>query len=337
VVVRPVQSMPVPVKAGSGLRVLVDTNVWRYVIDLQSLETINRAARDGRGQIVACPAVLYEMLRLEDDALRRRLVKAICRTRWVRSMPEAFEESADLQAEITRLRPEWILAKPDLPTFNSLYNDWHGSRGVWWRARVDPARAAAVLSASEGDRLVRSRKEAKDLRAQIGQITNFEKVPLDRWTTIFPLNPGGWDGDPVETWRASTMRYHIDAVLRPGSSQSPAAREWLEPWIDLSKMKRDLPSVTRLFLYETDSSRMPRSWLRWALQTLQATRKTSPGTPVDNQIGSYLVEADTFVTADKVFAAIVQRVADEAVVPVASPVLVSVETCVSKLVELLSS
>jgi hypothetical protein len=64
-------------------------------------------------------------------------------------------------------------------------------------------------------------------------------------------------------------------------------------------MRNDLPSFTRLILYETDVSRLPRSWLRWAVRTSQATRNTSSGTAVDNQISSYLVDADIFVTADK--------------------------------------
>jgi hypothetical protein len=46
-------------------------------------------------------------------------------------MPEAFEESAELKDEITRLRENWIVPNPDLPAFYKLYCDWHGSRGVW--------------------------------------------------------------------------------------------------------------------------------------------------------------------------------------------------------------
>jgi predicted nucleic acid-binding protein len=48
-----------------GIRILLDTNVWRYIVDLDSVEILNGAARDGCGQILACPAVLYEMLRFE--------------------------------------------------------------------------------------------------------------------------------------------------------------------------------------------------------------------------------------------------------------------------------
>ncbi len=74
--------------SGSGKatrpRILVDTNVWRYIADAGALEVVNRAARDGNGRILACPAVLYESLRLKDASLRHRLVKAICRSRWSR-------------------------------------------------------------------------------------------------------------------------------------------------------------------------------------------------------------------------------------------------------------
>jgi hypothetical protein len=75
------------------------------------------------------------VIRLEDVPLRRRLIKAICRSRWVRMMPDAFEESMEFKTEIARLRPHWLLHASDLSYFHSLYNDWSGPRGVWWRAR----------------------------------------------------------------------------------------------------------------------------------------------------------------------------------------------------------
>ena len=64
-------------------------------------------------------------------------------------------------------------------------------------------------------------------------------------------------------------------------------------------------------------------------------RKTSPGTPVDNQIGSYLVDADFLVTADKVIASIAERIGSEGVVPIDQPILVTAENCVSKLIDLI--
>jgi hypothetical protein len=330
---RPEISNRVP-EQGPGI--LIDTNVWRYIVDRHGLENLNRAARDGHGLVLACPAVLYEMFRLQDAPLRHKLIKAICRSRWLRLMPEAFEESADLQDEIARLRPHWIRDRPDLGAFRALYNDWHGPRGVWFRARTSPSQAAAVLSLIEGDRMTGMRGDAQELRVHFGRLTSFEQVTLTQWTSTFPLNPPGWDGDPVEAWRAQTMAYYFDTLFNPQTKNSLAPREWLEPWVDLVAISRDMPSFARLFLYETEVDRLPRSWLRWALKTLQATRKTSAGTPVDNQIGSYLVDADILVTADKIFDAIVRRLADESVIRVATPLLVTPENCVSELQRLLA-
>ena len=237
------QSRSSSMRIPSRPRVLLDSNVWRYLIDLDELETVYRAAKGANGVILACPAVLYEMLRLENAPLRQRLVKAICRSRWVRMMPEAFEESEDFKTEIGRLRPQWLLHGVDRSMFNSLYNDWKGPRGVWRRARVDPSLASTVLRAVEGNDLERGRSESHELRAQIGGITTFEKVKLDRWTSTFPLNPPGWDGSPVETWRAEALRFYITALLVPDGGQSPATREWLESWINLPSIRNNLSSL----------------------------------------------------------------------------------------------
>ena len=39
---------------------------------------------------------------------------------------------------------------------------------------------------------------------------------------------------------------------------------------------------------------------------VQALKKVTPGTPVDNQIATYLTDFDTFVTADRGFAECVE-------------------------------
>lgn len=55
--------------------------------------------------------------------------------------------------------------------FYKLYADRRGSRGVWWRARSDPARAAAILYQVEGDIIDRGRNDARELTTQISSKT----------------------------------------------------------------------------------------------------------------------------------------------------------------------
>jgi glycosyltransferase involved in cell wall biosynthesis len=79
----------------SRASVLPDTNIWRYLVDADVIEAIRMAARSADVDIVACPAVVYECLRMFDVDLRRRLAKALTRGAWLRPMPEAFVEACE--------------------------------------------------------------------------------------------------------------------------------------------------------------------------------------------------------------------------------------------------
>lgn len=50
----------------------------------------------------------------------------------------------------------------------------------------------------------------------------------------------------------------------------------------------------------------------------QATRTYSTGTPGDNQLATYLVDVDTFVTTDKVFTDLVAAMRDHCPAPIAT-------------------
>ena len=83
--------------------------------------------------------------------------------------------------------------------------------------------------------------------------------------------------------------------------ESQTALDWLGPWLDLRAIRSDQASWTQLWTREVQTSALPREWIRWAMAEAQATRATSPGTPGDNQLATYLIDADIFVCTDRVF------------------------------------
>ena len=50
-----------------------DTNIWRYLVDAGAVELLRRSAQATGVEVVACPAVVYECLRVRDAALRGSL------------------------------------------------------------------------------------------------------------------------------------------------------------------------------------------------------------------------------------------------------------------------
>ncbi|MFE4227953.1 hypothetical protein ACFRJ8_08725 [Arthrobacter sp. NPDC056886] len=102
---------------------MLDSNVWRYIVDADAVETVRRAAKS-KVQLVACPAIVFEALRIDNTALRRKLAKAMTEGAWKRLMPEAFMETEELHQAIAKLRPEWLQPHPDMRLWRLLKSDW---------------------------------------------------------------------------------------------------------------------------------------------------------------------------------------------------------------------
>lgn len=289
-------------------RLLLDSNVWRYMVDEYAVEVVLKAAKSHGVDIVACPAVAYEALRVNDRDLRRRLVEAITRGSWMRPMPEAFQEAEALRSELARRRPEWINPSPDLRMWHHLRADWDG--GAWWRrARHAPHREAALIDALGGEDLARAREEAQNRRgdARAGGLT-YEGINIAEVRAVFETPVPGWDGTPFEPWRVHGMYVWWSHLTDPSLSAGSTLAQWLAPWLLLDAVRRDWPSWLSFWLTETSSASLPHEWMRWATTWVQQTRKVTAGTPVDSQISSYLFETDCLVTSDGAFVQCLEKV-----------------------------
>lgn len=294
-------------------RLMLDSNVWRYLVDADGLEQVRRAAKS-RVQILACPAVAFEALRGSDTAVRRKLAKAMTEGAWTRLMPEACTEAEELHHAITRHRPEWLRPSPDLREWYRLQSDW--KHGWWQRARHDIAGEAARISSLDGGRMQAARAEAEFLRQDA--MTNgirFEKISLDLQAKFLaPMD--GWDGLPFDAWRAEGMSVWWDELFTRRSSS--AYFEWIEPWLKIDLIASQKAEWVSFWTRDTAVTELPRQWIRWALNWVQRTRKTTPGTAVDNQIGVYMPDCDFFVTSDKAFIDCIDKIRDASPVTLAS-------------------
>lgn len=298
---------------------LLDSNVWRSVVDGPGVEVLRRAARSTGVRIVASPAVTYEALRTRNRDLRWKLAKALTRGEWVHPMSEAFQEAEEVREAIRRYHPEWMREAPDLNQWYRLRADWLG--GWRLRARHNPDIEAGYITALEGDTLDVGRTQAHEYREFLSDAgIRFDTLSFTE--TQAHVSPGmpGYDGKPFEAWRMTPILVWRDA-LRPGAEG--AYTDWLAPWIDAHRVLRDTQGWARFWMREIQVDDVPLQWVRWAFQHAQGTRKTTPGTPVDNQISLYVVDCEYFVSLDKAFIACVKAVRGAGLVPLATPLLLS--------------
>ena len=94
--------------------------------------------------------------------------------------------------------------------------------------------------------------------------------------------------------------------------------DWLEPWLDLDRIRAEPHRWVTFWTRECAAELLPREWLRWAMSEVQALRKVTPGAPVDNQLVTYLVDYDVFVTADRTFAECVEVARPHSPAPLAT-------------------
>ncbi len=308
-------------RLSSVLNVLLDTNVWRYIVDCNAQAALTRAARSARVQILVAPAVAYECMHILDRDLRSRVVELITRTCWRRAMPEAFSECEELKSEIRALRPEWVRDVQDLEIYKRLRFDWKRREGGFWtRARQSLERESENVRVLQAETMERARKSAYAAREDLlRQSFSTAKLPLQSMLGAPRESIPGWEGKPVEYWRMPAL-ISTQTVLR---DPDPAYSQWLSGDNNIDFMLSDPESFNRFWLYDVRTSALPRFWLRAAFELLQGEHRVTDGTPGDAQLATYLVDADVVVSADKNFIRFVERCRDEGPFRIAEPVKVA--------------
>src|SRR2546423_1913724 len=97
----------------SKMPILLDSQVWGYLLYAAAIRRLVSTARRSRHDIVIAPATVYEAVHTPDPQLRTALVRAMTLTAWKRLMPEIYWEAGEIHGEVRRLHPEWLRPVPD--------------------------------------------------------------------------------------------------------------------------------------------------------------------------------------------------------------------------------
>lgn len=290
------------------MRVLLDSNVWRYLVDSDAVGRLVSSANRSGCRICISPASLFEAAHSRDSVLRARLLNTMTRPTWRRLMPEAFSEAMEIHDEVFRCRPEWRRPTEDLRMWRALKHDWVRAKGGQWdRVRNAPK----LIQDLQGPSLDEGRGQAREKREDAKSWpASFRHADLK----AFVAQQSGFDSElSSEAWRLAGLSAFKAAMLDPIHPY----REWLKGSVNLIKMLSEEQSMREFWLSDVDLKRMPRNWLRWAFEFLQAMHKVSDGTPGDCQLGTYLLDVDLFISADRVFVEVAERCRRDAPFPIA--------------------
>ena len=289
------------------LNFLIDTNIWRYIVDNKSQRKFITLAKDPAINIQVAPSCLYEVMRMQKGNLRSDQITLMTNPNLSRLMPEAYSECVELLMEIKRCRPHWLKKQPDLTKFNRLYKFWsRKSGGRWSKITKNLDLEAQSLQSLEGNSLNELRKNYKDLRKvarKKGPSHNI--IPLDCYVSKVPKRIAKKSQyTHTGAWREESFKHFTTSLLLNQTTYS----EWLEPLVDLNKVISQFDEWEEFWAIEVSTENLPREWLRWAHLKAQSFRKPTGGSPGDNQLFSYILETDFVISSDKVFIDLIDEI-----------------------------
>ncbi|MGY0489432.1 hypothetical protein [Streptomyces sp. WG-D5] len=303
---------------------MLDNNIWSYLGDEQAADRFKTLIRSLGHRVVTAPGVLLEVLQHPRTDKREAIVRAIMTGTDERLRSEADLEAAEVIAEVRCLHPEWIRSVPDTGREATWRTYW---TKTFWRQAVDlhelfreiaPARSAARTTQFLVDAQKEQQKVWRDGGFDLSDLSRITTSPSEQT----PAGPQfGWEpGDKIAAWRFQTQEvyWHYFAVGRRSAltHEDTTGADWVGARVDLGAMCASRETFNRFWLYEVESENMPRNWLRWAAETVQTDMKITGGNPRDVQHASHLPDCDVFLTADKNFLRVLDRIAEQAPGPV---------------------
>lgn len=317
------------------MQVLLDSNVWRYLVDSGSQDRLYRIARQSSVKVMVCPSVVIETLRLSDSALRKKIIEIQTRDCWHRLMPDAYLQCEDVKREIRRTHSEWESDSKNVSLYRKLRFDWVRSNGGFWsEVRNNTDSVAAQYHSKDTRALEEVREQSRDARSSI--LTGKRKMMVTKslrdltgsWTT------SSGDNVVVDFWRVYALTVWDNMLSRTDST----FRQWMGCDLDLDLLLYyHTADFIKFWEYEVRTEAVPREWLRAAFFVLQSERKVTDGNPMDASIGVHLVDVDFVVSADRNFVSIVNQCRQDAPFRTANPFLISAgKTGIDQLFQIIS-
>ncbi|NEC53097.1 hypothetical protein G3I18_31780 [Actinospica acidiphila] len=303
---------------------MLDNNIWSYLGDQRAGHRFKTVAHSLGHHVVTAPSILLEVLQHPHSVMRAAIIEAITTATDERLRSEADRESAEVISEVRRLHPEWMRAVPDTGREATWRTYW--TKRFWREAAEHHDRLRDAESARRTARTVRLLVDNQRLQRERWREAGFDLRDLSR-ITLAPSEEttveqqAGWPlGERIAAWRPYSQEVYWHAFARSRRSvltqEETTYADWVGARVDLRAMCASREAFNQFWLYEVEPAYMPRTWLRWAADTVQMDMKVTDGNPLDVQHASYLPDCEVFLTADKNFVRVLDRIAEQAPVPV---------------------
>lgn len=318
------------------MRILLDTNIWRYIIDAGLENKLFPSINGSNIKICIAPSIVIETLRMSDISTRRKIIEFQTRECWDRLMPDAFLECEDVKREMMRFHPEWELKTKNINLFRKLRYDWVRAKGGFWeKVRKDTDKVAEQYKRQDSSSLNEVRGQLRDVRKSVSEngTRMLNTTSLANWKGSWREMDTGEKVD-VDAWRVYAVTIWSNMLSRESSF-----KQWLGCELDLVfLLTYGTMDFVKFWQIEVQAENVPREWIRAVIYGMQSERKVTDGNPTDSAISIHALDVDLIISADKNFIAMLNWLQSEAPFKTAQGLLVRAgNSGVEELLHLLSN
>jgi hypothetical protein len=293
------------------MRILLDTNVWRYLIDSGRYDQLYRLANQTRIEISVAPGVIIETLRIQNDTnLRNNLIEAQTRPCWHRLMPDAYLECEQFKEQLLLHLPRYFKAKKDLDRLRQLRFNWLRKKGGWWDyVRANPGRASERYFAQDNTKLEDVRKTSRESRKKVAE-SGDNRLGNKAIGDV----EGSWGNSKLGVQiKLDGWRVFGEATWKHELAKPTVWREWTECEVNIDYLLGYGTGDFRYFwMHTAEEQLLSRTWVRYAAYLIQSERKVTSGNPTDAQLATHFVDVDFVLSGDKNFISMANKIQDEA-------------------------
>lgn len=302
------------------IRILLDTNIWRYLVDSGYENKLFQITRRSNIHISVSPAIVIETLRMSDLQTRRKIIELQTRECWDRLMPDAFLQTEDVKREMIRTHPEWELKPKNINLFRKWRYDWVRIKGGFWeKVRIDTDKVAEQYKRQDNLALTQVREQSRNVRKSVLEkgLPMVNTSSLKNWKGS-RRNPMSGEEVVVDAWRI-----YAQVIWGNMLSQDTVMKQWLGCEIDIDFLL-SYGAIEFIDFWESEVrlENVPREWIRASIYGIQSERKVTDGNPTDSAIAIHAVDVDLIISADRNFVAMLNRIQDEAPFKTANGILI---------------
>jgi hypothetical protein len=303
------------------MNIYFDTTIYDFIVRKQE-EIAVRQFLDHNGLRVRVSSDnIYEMLATpKPDHQLAQIAAVVIIADHYEDRPASWQHAEEVRAEIARCQPGWLRYAPSKKLLRKAERFLVEHRNLWHKIKSLQLPSPGAVTIYERDART-GREHVMNFQNQMKEFVRSKEARFTSYNGTTPIAQHR-KLTAEEFWRDDCMHVWFNALVKKERASRDYA-DWLSPYLKDEAFLRD--SYFTFWLEDVDPARVPKNHVVALTSYYQMHYKLSFGNAGDQIHATHLLDVDLFITADKRFHWILDKIVTNHYPEKQRPILISRE------------